>query len=203
MGEGGRPKSPTGTAGIGFLGGNMKNFDGPGNRARGATVARLRSTLALIGALALGMAQASEAHAKCIRQSLLNHDYCGAEAGKLKNLIPERPIGDFKGACAAHDVCYQFGGEEIVGLMEQRYKQSMLSATSKQKREFRSDIERIKVRCDKAFLSDMNRSCNRVISSLQLKCRDASALYFAAVRTRLGSNAFDQAIDQAFTCRTR
>jgi hypothetical protein len=164
---------------------------------------KLRLMLAVTAVTALAIIPMGAANAQCIRQSLMNHDYCGAEAGKIKSYIPERPFGDFKGACAGHDACYQFGAESIVGMMEQRYRQTMLSATRAQKQEFRGEIDRIKSRCDRNFLSDMNRSCSRLASPVKDKCTQAASIYMIAVQSRLGKNAFLGAIDQAFTCRTR
>lgn len=163
---------------------------------------RIAKSVAVFSMLCFALVPIGEAQARCIRQSLLNHDYCGIEGSKIGSKVPERVIGDFKGSCAGHDACYSLGAEQIVGMMERRYRQSMLSATKKQKKEFSSEISRIRSQCDSQFLFALNRSCNRVALSGQIKCREASGVYYVAVRA-LAGGAFEGALDQAFTCRTR
>ena len=111
-------------------------------------------------------------------------------------------FGDFKGACVGHDACYSLGAERVVGLLEDRYQQSMLSATREQKAEFRAEMSRVKRSCDRSFLKDLRSACGRVNVLERPRCEIASVAYYAGVN-RLAGAAFDQAIDTAFTCRTR
>lgn len=137
-------------------------------------------------------------HAQCIRQSKPNHDYCGPEASKLARLVPDFALGNFRNACARHDACYQFGGEAIVRKMESRYRMSMISATSEQKREFRSDMRNLQKKCDRDFRSNLLEACRR----FDINCRHNAQSYYTAVRA-LGSKWFSKATDNAFSCRTR
>jgi hypothetical protein len=41
-----------------------------------------------------------------IRESMANQVYCGSEAAKISRHVPDKPIGNFRGACATHDQCY-------------------------------------------------------------------------------------------------
>lgn len=158
--------------------------------------------LGIATALTINPMNVVQAQSACIRQSLANHDYCGAEGRKLLGNVPDRMIGDFKGACAGHDACYSLGAERVVNAMENRYRQSMLGADSAQKAEFRQEMSRIKRSCDRSFLSDMQRACSRVTLLDKPKCQAAAAVYHVGV-DRLAGKAFEQALDSAFTCRTR
>ncbi len=144
----------------------------------------------------------TELNAQCIRQSMMNHDYCGPEGSKLARLVPEKVIGNFKGACAAHDACYAFGGENIVRKMEGKYQKSMTSATKAEMDEFKKQISAIKKSCDRTFLSDLSASCKTVAIMLKAKCIEASVAYYSAVSLFAGK-AFERAVAGAFTCRTR
>lgn len=144
----------------------------------------------------------AQLNAACIRQSMENHDYCGPEGRKITYLVPDRAFGDFTAACAAHDVCYSFGGEAIVSKMESKFRKSMSSATDSEKAQFRSEIESLKTMCDNTFFDELQQSC----SSLQMlegsRCRSAAMLYYKVVGA-LADSAFYRAVDEAFTCRTR
>lgn len=155
-----------------------------------------------LAASILCIVSTSSANASCIRQSLMKHDYCGPESSKVAYLVPERVVGDFKGACAGHDACYAFGGEKVVAMMENRFQQSMLGASQEQKGLFREEMRRIKKSCDRQFNSDMRGACGRVVITGKPKCLTAATGYYFAV-SKLADRAFDQALDEAFTCRTR
>jgi hypothetical protein len=171
-----------------------------GNRLSGA-IARL-TVLGIATALSISSISAVYAQSNCIRQSLANHDYCGAEGKKIIGNVPDRMIGNFKGACAGHDACYSLGAENVVRAMENRYQMSMLSASSQQKAEFKQEMRTVKRSCDRAFLSDMQRACGRVNLLDRPKCSAAAMAYYAGVSLAAGK-AFESALDTAFTCRTR
>jgi putative hemolysin len=162
-------------------------------RITGAAIAQ-----AAAFALVMTTAQPASAQKMCIRQSLLNHDYCGAEGGKLQ--VPERAIGNFKGACAGHDACYSFAASDVVKAMERRYQKSMLSASAKEKREFLGSMAIAKTRCDAQFRSSMGAACNNVNPALRKQCGNAANAYFGAV-TVAAWGAFNSSVDRAFTCR--
>lgn len=155
-----------------------------------------------LGALGLALLPIEQASARCIRQSLINHPYCGPEGNWKSNLVPERVFGDFKGSCAGHDACYSLGAEDIVYKMEQRYQQSMLGANRQQKADFRGDIARVKGGCDAQFQSGLNNACSRVEGAKQSVCMQSAKLYYFAV-SKYGDKAFDDSLNEAFTCRTR
>ncbi len=164
-------------------------------------IARLTG-LGIAVAFSISSIGAVNAQSTCIRQSLAKHDYCGAEGSKIVGNVPDRMIGNFKGACAGHDACYSLGAENVVQAMENRYQMSMLSASPQQKTEFKREMRTVKRSCDKAFLSDMQRACSRVSLADRPKCNAAAATYYAGVSFLAGS-AFEKALDTAFTCRTR
>lgn len=169
------------------------------------TLSKSFARLAVLGvsaSIAVSSISAVHAQSTCIRQSLAKHDYCGAEGKKIIGNVPDKLIGNFKGACAGHDACYSLGAENVVRAMENRYQQSMLSASKQQKAEFKAEMRSVKRSCDRAFLSDMQRACNRVSLTDRTKCNAAAATYYAGV-SALATNAFESALDTAFTCRTR
>lgn len=157
---------------------------------------------AWIAALSICLAIPVQVQASCIRQSLMNHDYCGPEGSRVTYLVPERVVGNFKRACAGHDACYAFGGEEVVAQMERRFQQSMLAANAEQKRVFRSEMQKIKSSCDQRFYSAMKSSCSQVLITKRPECLTAATGYYLAV-SKFADRAFDQALNEAFTCRTR
>lgn len=73
----------------------------------------------------------------------------------------------------------------------------MISATSEQKREFRSDMKKLQKKCDQDFLSNMRAACKKY----DMNCRQNARKYYTAVRA-LGSKWFSKATDNAFSCRT-
>jgi hypothetical protein len=149
-------------------------------------------------ALVIVTAQPALAQRNCIRQSLLNYDYCGAEGSKLR--VPERAIGNFKGACAGHDACYSFAANDIVKEMERKYQKSMLGASAKEKREFLGRMAVVKTRCDIQFRRSMGTACRDVNPALRDACGNAANIYVGAV-TVAAWGAFNNSVDTAFTCR--
>ena len=156
---------------------------------------------AILAMLCFAFIPIDQAQARCIRQSLMNHDYCGAEGAKLIGNVPDRLIGEFKGACAGHDACYSLGAEQIVVHMERRFQQNMLSATRSQKSEFAGEMAQVKRDCDTRFLAGLNYACERVAPALQSSCRLAARTYYRGVDV-FGARSFNQTFDEAFTCRT-
>ena len=166
-------------------------------------LAKAAATMAFsLGAVGLALMPAAAANARCIRQSLINHPYCGPEGNWKSAVIPERVFGDFKGSCAGHDACYSLGAEDIVFRMEQRYQQNMLGANRQQKADFSGDIARVKNGCDTQFLSGLNNACSRVDGVKRSACLQSAKLYYYAV-SKHGDAAFDDSLNEAFTCRTR
>jgi hypothetical protein len=161
----------------------------------------LTFALALVSLNVVALQPAS-AQSGCIRQTMMTQDYCGPQASRLRHLVPERPIGDFRAACAAHDQCYASGGERIVRLMEDRYRMSLLRVTPDQRREFRTEMRGMKAGCDIDFRRDMGAACRQVPLTGRLQCQTAANIYLIAVAT-LADRAFNQAIDAALTCRSR
>lgn len=162
----------------------------------------MKFVICVLMALSVFLATSSKASAACFRQSMENHDYCGPEGRKVTYLIPDRAFGDFVSACSAHDACYSYGGEAIVGKMESKFRKSMSSATVGEKAEFKSEILSLKSLCDSTFYDELNQSC----ASLRLlegsRCRSAASLYYKVVGA-FAEKAFYDSIDTAFTCRTR
>ena len=164
-------------------------------------IRRTAFSLAILAMGSFALSPMGPAQARCIRQSLVNHDYCGAEGAKLFGNVPDRLIGDFKGACAGHDACYSLGAESIVIRMERQFQQSMLSATSSQKAQFSGEIAQVKRNCDTRFLSGLNGACDRVAAASQASCRQAAKVYYWGV-DKHGAKSFDTSLNEAFTCRT-
>jgi hypothetical protein len=164
---------------------------------------KLSTLISLLAAVAVNFTAAERASAQssCIRESMLNQHYCGSEAIKISRLVPDRPIGDFRAACAAHDRCYAAGGEQIVHLMEARYRMSLLRITPEQRREFKLETRGAKADCDIKFRADMGGACRSVPLSGRLQCSTAANIYLIGVAALAGP-AFDQAVDSAFTCRS-
>ena len=143
----------------------------------------------------------STSNAGCIRQSLANSDYCGA-AGTRSASVPDVLIGDFRGACSNHDACYGFGGETIVSQMENKFQKSMIGASREEKAAFASEMKRLRAECDRSLLSDLLAACSRVNVFTRGECKKIATYYFGAVR--LGARpAFDRAVSEAFTCRSK
>lgn len=155
------------------------------------------------------------ANANCIRQSFLKHDYCGPEGKKLRTfLVADKLLGPFRQSCYRHDVCYGLGAEDIVKKMEKRYRMSMVSMSSKQKREFEKEMGRVKKDCDNKFLKNLQKSCSKrysinraertslAVKRARARCYDMAELYHFAVR-KIGKKAFLRSIESAFTCRSR
>ncbi len=159
---------------------------------------QLATSVATAFALFVATTQPALAQKTCIRQSLLKHDYCGAEGSKLS--VPERAIGNFKGACAGHDACYSFAASDIIKAMENKYQKSMLSASGKEKREFLGSMAKSKTRCDAQFRSSMGSACKQINPILRGQCRNAADAYYVAV-TFAAWGAFSSSVDKAFTCR--
>jgi hypothetical protein len=133
---------------------------------------------------------------------MMNQDYCGSEASRLSRLVPERPIGNFRAACAAHDQCYASGGEKVVRLVEDRYRMSLLRVTPAQRSEFKTEMRGMKADCDIRFREDMGDACGSVPPGARKLCKTAANIYLLAVAA--GANrAFNQAVDSALTCRSR
>lgn len=160
---------------------------------------KLSSSVLIVYGIFIGLS--TPAQAGCIRQSLANSDYCGA-AGTRSSAVPDRLIGDFRGACAGHDACYGFGAEEIVVQMENRLKKSMIGASREERSVFSSEAKSLKAQCDKKFLGDLLAACKRANLFARNECRKISLAYFGAV-SAVGNKAFDRAVSEAFTCRTK
>ena len=161
----------------------------------------LASILAVVSFNTAALERVS-AQSGCIRQTMMNQDYCGPQASRLRHLVPERPIGDFRAACAAHDQCYASGGEQIVRLMEGRYRMSLLRVTAAQRNEFRTEMRGMKAGCDIDFRRNMGAACHRVPITNRLQCHTAANVYLIAVAA-VADRAFNQAVDAALTCRSR
>jgi hypothetical protein len=173
-------------------------------KQRGVTMPKWPALTALCAVLAINFSLAQVAHAQsdCIRQTMINQKYCGSEAVKLSRFVPDRPIGDFRVACAAHDNCYVSGGEQVVRLMEGRFRASLLSVTPEQRREFKVEMQGMKAGCDITFREDMGAACRKVPLGTRTVCKTAANVYLLGVAA--GANrAFNQAVDSAFTCRSR
>ncbi len=166
---------------------------------------RLKTLVSLLAIASFHLAASERllAQSGCIRQTMMNQDYCGPQASRLRHLVPERPIGNFRAACAAHDQCYASGGEQIVRLMEGRYRMSLLRVTAEQRREFRTEMRGMKASCDIAFREDMGAACRSVsFGRARLACTTAANMYLLGVAA--GANrAFDRAVEAALTCRSR
>lgn len=164
---------------------------------------RLSISVSLLAAVALNFTTSERlfAQSSCIWESMLHQDYCGSESIKISRYVPDRPIGDFRAACAAHDRCYAAGGEQIVHLMEARYRMSLLRITPEQRREFKLETRGMKADCDIRFRADMGGACRNVPLTQRLQCATAANLYLIGVAA-LAGRAFDQAVDSAFTCRS-
>jgi hypothetical protein len=152
--------------------------------------------------LALLGSERAAAQSGCIRETMANQVYCGSEAVRVSRYVPDRPIGDFRGACITHDQCYASGGAQIVRLMEGRYRMSLLRVTAEQRREFRAEMRGIKAGCDIDFRENMGAACRRVPAGIRAVCNTAANIYLLGVAAG-ADRAFDQAIDSAFTCRSR
>ena len=161
----------------------------------------LASVLALI-LFNVAASERASAQSGCIRQTMMNQDYCGSEASRLSRLAPERPIGNFRAACAAHDQCYASGGEKVVRLMEDRYRMSLLRVTPAQRNEFKTEMRGMKADCDIRFREDMGAACDRVPLGTRTACRTAANIYLLAVAAG-ATRAFNQAVDSALDCRSR
>lgn len=164
---------------------------------------RLSRTLAFVVAavpLTLVGFDGAGAQSGCIRESMANQVYCGSEAMKISRHVPDKPIGNFRGACATHDQCYASGGVQVLRLMESRYHMSLLRPTPQQRNEFKTEARGIKAGCDIDFRQNMRAACRNVPSAIQTECNAAANVYFLAVAA-LADRAFEQAIDYAFTCR--
>ena len=171
---------------------------------RKAGMQRLSALASIFAVVSFNLAASERAFAQsgCIRQTMANQRYCGSEAVKLSRIVPDRPIGNFRAACAAHDHCYASGGEQVVRLMEGRYRMSLLRVTPEQRREFTTEMRGMKASCDIEFREDMGAACRDVIFGARTACKTAANIYLLAVAA--GANrAFNQAVDSALTCRSR
>ncbi|MCB1366871.1 MAG: hypothetical protein KDK00_03825 [Rhodobacteraceae bacterium] len=172
------------------------------------SIAGLRSRLAVfVTALACSIFTIAPVGADeaCIRQSLINHDYCGPEGRKTLNrvgsfLVADNIFGPFKGACAAHDYCYQKGGEKIARAMEQKYRISMYQVSDAQFAEFEFEIDYLKSRCDWEFYMRLFKVCVKVPPGQILGCEAWAAAYYAGVTAFAGS-AFRSSIESGFICK--
>jgi hypothetical protein len=165
---------------------------------------RLSALASILAIVSFNLTASDRAFAQssCIRETMANQRYCGSEAVKLSRLVPDRPIGNFRAACAAHDHCYASSGEQTVRLMEGRYRMSLLRVTPEQRREFKTEMQGMKASCDINFREDMGEACRSVPFGTRTACNTAANIYLLAVAA--GANrAFNQAVDAAFTCRSR
>jgi hypothetical protein len=164
---------------------------------------RLSRTLAFVVAavpLTLVGFDGAAAQSGCIRESMANQIYCGSESKKISRHVPDKPLGNFRGACATHDQCYASGGVQVLRLMESRYHMSLLRPTPQQRNEVKADAKRIKASCDSNFRQNMYAACRDVPFVIRDKCDGFAELYYVGV-VKLAGDAFDQAIDYAFSCR--
>jgi hypothetical protein len=178
---------------------------GRDNSRRPASMQRLSALASIVAVISFNVAASERASAQsgCIRQTMANQRYCGSEAVPLSRIVPDRPIGDFRAACATHDRCYASGGEQIVRLMEGRYRMSLLRVTPEQRREFRTEMQGMKAGCDITFREDMGAACRNVPSGrTRTACQTAANIYLLGVAAG-ASRAFNQAVDSSFTCRSR
>lgn len=141
---------------------------------------------------------------ECIRQSFVNHDYCGPEASKIKYLVPDRIFASFKGSCATHDFCYAEGGERIIEIIEEKYQISLQRGITNyiNSSEFYTDTIAIVNDCNETFKNDMLHQCREAKLTFRQEgvCVSAAFTYSGAVWA-LGKRHFERATRAAFACR--